>query len=310
VNRRRLGSLIGVAIGVLGLIFVGLRLAQDWDAVTAALGTANWSLVIVGLVLGLVGMSTIGLNWTLILRRLGAAESPIRTRLHQYFVGQLGKYVPGGIWPIVGRAEMAHRGGTARTPAYAGTLLSLASTYLAALLTAALFLVVAVARGAGSGWEVWVIALVPIGILLLHPKAMSRAVGILSRLTRRDLELPIPSWKQSITMVALHIPSWLAISAATYTVSEALGGDLAFDRIGVATCVAWFLGFVVIGLPGGIGVREAVFVSLTGPLGPSLAAAVALVSRVVFVLVDLMGAGASTGWHWSRSSETPTPGRD
>lgn len=194
-------------------------------------------------------------------------------------------------------------------PAYAGTLLSLASTYLAALLTAALLLAVAVARGAGSTWEIWVIALIPIGILLLHPKVMSRVVGIMSRLTRRDLKLPIPTWAQSISMVALHIPSWLAISAATYSVSEALGGDLAFDRIGVATCVAWFLGFVVIGLPGGIGVREAVFVSLTAPLGPSLAAAVALVSRVVFVLVDLVGAGASTGWHWTRSSGKPTSGR-
>jgi len=65
-------------------------------------------------------------------------------------------------------------------------------------------------------------------------------------------------------------------------------------RLIYVTCLSWMAGFVVIGVPGGIGVRETVFISMmTGPLGGPLAVSVAVVSRVVSVAVDLVGAAAS-----------------
>lgn len=300
-TRQRVTGLVGIAIGLVGLVFVIIRLGQDWDAVTNALSSARWPLVLIAVVVGIAGMTTIGLNWHWMLRDAGGASVHPRASLHQYFVGQLGKYVPGGVWPIVGRAEMAHRGGTSRTAAYGSTLLSLASTYLAALMTAAGFMAVVGVRGGGSNWAVWLVLVVPIGLLMLHPQVVSRVVSVVSRISGRTLDLPIASWSRSVTIVLFHLPAWLAISGATYLVSQALDGGVSFDRIGVATCAAWFLGFVVIGLPGGLGVREAVFVALVAPMDPAIAAAVALVSRVVFVVVDLAGAGLSTGWHLSRS---------
>lgn len=299
--RQRITGLIGIAIGLVGLVFVVIRLGQDWDAVTDALSSARWPLVLVAVVVGIAGMTTIGLNWHWMLRDAGGVSAPPRASLHQYFVGQLGKYVPGGVWPIVGRAEMAHRGGASRTAAYGSTLLSLASTYLASLMTAAGFMAVVGMRGGGSSWAVWLVLVVPIGLLLLHPQVVSRVVSVVSRISGRTLDLSVASWRRSVAIVLLHVPAWLAISGATYLVSQALGGGASFDRIGVATCVAWFLGFVVIGLPGGLGVREAVFVALVAPMDPAIGAAVALVARVVFVVVDLVGAGLSTGWHLSRS---------
>jgi len=300
-TRRRIAGVVGIAIGLLGLVFVAFRLAGDWPAVTNALSGAGWPMFLLAVVVGLAGMTTIGLNWHWMLRGAGAAASVPGASLHQYFVGQLGKYVPGGVWPIVGRAEMAHRGGATRTAAYGSTLLSLGSTYLASLMTAALFMAVLGLRGGGSSWAVWLVLVVPVGLIMLHPGVVSRVVSLVSRITGRNLELPIASWQRSVTIVLLHLPAWLAISGATYLVSQALDGGVPFDRIGVATCVAWFLGFVVIGLPGGLGVREAVFVALVAPMDPAIAAAVALVSRVVFVVVDLVGAGLATGWHLSRT---------
>lgn len=301
-TRRRIAGVVGIAIGLLGLVFVAIRLAGDWPAVTDALSGAVWPLILLAVAVGVAGMTTIGLNWHWMLReaREGASVHA-RASLYQYFVGQLGKYVPGGVWPIVGRAEMAHRGGASRTAAYGSTLLSLGSTYLAALMTAAIFMAILGLRGGGSSWAVWLVLVVPVGLVLLHPRVVSRVVSVVSRISGRNLDLPVASWSRSVSIVLLHLPAWLAISGATYLVSQALGGGASFDRVGVATCVAWFLGFVVIGLPGGLGVREAVFVALVAPMDPAIAAAVALVSRVVFVVVDLVGAGLSTGWHLSRS---------
>ena len=277
-----------------------VRLAHDWTMVTNAVSMARWHMILAAIGLGICGMTTIGLNWHWMLRDQGVESGDRRSSLHQYFVGQLGKYVPGGIWPIVGRAEMASRGGAGRAAAYASTLLSLASTYLASLMTAAVFMAIVGIGGGGSSWAVWVVLLVPVGIVLLHPSVVSKVVGLATRIWGRRLDLPVASWGRAVSIVLLHLPAWAAISAATYLVSEALGGGVGFGQIGVATCVAWFLGFAVIGLPGGLGVREAVFVGLVVPMDPAIAAAVALVARLVFIAVDLVGAGLSTGWHLSR----------
>ena len=57
----------------------------------------------------------------------------------------------------------------------------------------------------------------------------------------------------------------------------------------------WLAGFVVVGVPGGIGVRESIFTALAGgTIGTPLAVSLALVSRVVFISVDLIGAAVSS----------------
>jgi uncharacterized membrane protein YbhN (UPF0104 family) len=53
-------------------------------------------------------------------------------------------------------------------------------------------------------------------------------------------------------------------------------------------------GFVVVGVPGGIGVRETIFISMTtATLGAGVAVSAAVLSRVVSIAVDLLGAAVS-----------------
>jgi len=63
--------------------------------------------------------------------------------------------------------------------------------------------------------------------------------------------------------------------------------------------VSWIIGFIT-PAPGGIGVREAVFVAVAGvAAGP--AAAAAILARVLFVVID--GSGAGIGWLVLRVTE-------
>jgi len=55
---------------------------------------------------------------------------------------------------------------------------------------------------------------------------------------------------------------------------------------------AWLLGFLLPGAPGGIGVREAVFLLLlSGIYGQGVAAAMAVVMRAISILGDLVAFG-------------------
>ncbi len=293
MNRSRVANLIGVLIGIAGLAFVAVRIVRDREEIADAFASVDPAWLLVAVVAGLAAMTLLGLNWLVIVRHAGA-RAPRRRGLNWFFVGQLGKYVPGGIWPIVGQAELAHRAATPRSIAYSTTALSMVATLLGATATAA---IAGLVSPADSRLLPALLALgVAVTILALgSPAIRSRLHRLADRVTRRELRLPEAWWFTGV--VARYVPVWVLFSGMNVFAVEALGGTLDAGLVVTlvyATCVSWIAGFVIVGLPGGLGVREAVFISMmTGPLGAGLAVSVAVVSRVVSIAVDLLGAAIS-----------------
>lgn len=292
---RRARDLLGVAVAVLGVAFVVRLLVRDQAAARAALDGIRWLVLLPAVPVGLLAMTWIGLGWRRCLAASGV-EVGVGAALRPYFLGALGKYVPGGIWPVVGRAELARREGVGRGPAYAATLLSLAATYLAAAVVAGAAAVVVLggarsAPPATSAVAAGTVVLAIVGLAGLHPRLLRIALGLLERLRGRPVELVLPAWRTSAGLVATIAPAWLAITVATGLVLAALGVQVPIVDLVLATTVAWLVGFLAVGVPGGVGVREAVFVALLPGVSVGSLAAAALVSRLVFVVVDLIGAG-------------------
>ena len=83
------------------------------------------------------------------------------------------------------------------------------------------------------------------------------------------------------------------------------GGDV--GAIAFAAVLSWIAGFLAVPVPGGVGVREAVFVAAAG-LDPGVGAAVALVTRAVFMAVDAAGALGAAAWLAHREAGTDPSG--
>jgi uncharacterized membrane protein YbhN (UPF0104 family) len=297
MTRSRLVNLLGIAIGVAGLVFVAVRIVRDREAIADAVESSEPVWLIVAVVFGLAAMTLLGVNWLLIVRH-GGSPAPWRRGLYWFFVGQLGKYVPGGIWPIVGQAELAHRDRIPRPVAYWSTAMSMVATLLGAVAVAA---IAGMVSPAGSRL---VPILLGVGLIVGLAALASRRIRVAlhrladrvtDRLSGRELRLPEARWFAG--MVARYLPVWVLFSGMNIFSARALGASLDADLVITliyATCVSWIAGFVIIGLPGGLGVREAVFIAMTTePLGAGLAVSVAVISRVVSVAVDLLGAAIS-----------------
>ena len=282
--------MLGIAIGVAGVAFVIKTLVSKWDEVSNAFSQVNAINLALSLLLGLAAMTSIGWIWvTMIIARSHNVRH--RNAMAWYFTGQLGKYVPGGIWPIVGRAELAVRNGIPRRDAYASTGLSLVTTYAAA--------VVAIAIGAVSTSGHRLIAvliafgLVTAYIAFAQPSLRAVIIRIASRISSSASSLTDP--KRVVRLTVLHVPAWILMSLSTSVTATAFGAHIGIADMLFITTTSWLAGFVVVGVPGGIGVREAVFTSLAGGIiGTPMAVSLALMSRVVFIAVDLTGALVSS----------------
>ena len=281
-------SAVGALFAVVAGVFVTRALVRDRAVIGTALDGASPAWLVLAALLATVGMLAIALPWRHAIRLLGD-DLPLGEVVRRYFVGEIGKYVPGGVWPVLGRGELAARCGVRRTAAYGSVLLSLLALYLAAMLLVVAGLPALLAGGDGTG-PIAVLVLLPVGLLALHPRALTMAVRIVERLGRRHIDVPVPSWTSEIGLVARYVPAWLAIGGATWAIARSLDPHARLLEIGVATILAWLVGFVLVPVPGGVGVREAAFVAAAGSLDPGVAATVAIGARVVFVVVDAVGA--------------------
>lgn len=278
----------GLVLGVVAVGFVVKRLAADWPEVSDELADAEVPWLVAAGAFAIAGMTSIGWGWRHVLRSLGA-EVPRRRVVPWYFVGELGKYVPGGVWPVLGRGELARRGGVSKSRAFTSVALSLGMLYLAAMFTAAAFLPFAMA--AGGGFNAWMLCLLalPVGVVLLHHDVLDKLLGLLSKAVKREVDVAIPRWGDSLGLVGRYVPTWVFIGLATYSVSRALSPDVGFARMMFATILSWVVGFLAVPVPSGAGIRETVLYAASGT-SKDVAIATAVAARIIFVVVDVAGA--------------------
>ncbi len=286
-NRRRALALraVGLVIVLIAVTLCVRALISQWAEVRAALLTAELRWIGAAVVAAALGMWFLALLWFRCLTVFGA-QVGLGSTTSWFFAGELGKYLPGGIWPVVGRGEFARRGGgVPRSLGYATTLLSLGLMCVGGAMACALFVPFMLGDDIGVRWELLVLLLLPAGIVVVHPAVFSRILLLVDKLSKGRISLQAPSWGRMLGLIAVSAPAWLLVGASAALVTKGLGFEQEPARIAFAAVSAWIVGFLIIPVPAGAGVRELMFLLVSGLAGGP-AVAVAAVSRLTYILVD------------------------
>jgi uncharacterized membrane protein YbhN (UPF0104 family) len=278
------------ALAALAVALLVVALVRQGPAVVKALRNLDaWSVTAVAAAV-LVALVMNMLSWHALLAGMGS-RLPIPAAARLYFLAQLGKYLPGSVWPLLAQIELGreHRMPAARSAAAAGLNLVLNLT------TGILLGLVGLALSGSGGLEGyrWV--------LLLHPAVLNRCTAIALRLLRRPVVQTRVTAPALLQAIAWSAAMWIALGLSTAALAHgvgAQGGRLLLLSTG-AYAVAWVIGFVVVFAPAGAGPRELVLVVLLAPVLPQPAAlAVALVSRALGIMGDLFVAAVAMVAEW------------
>ena len=287
-RRRPLRTVLHLLVVAAFVLFIVFAVAKRWDDVRDYAG--RLSLRAAGLsmaaVLGAIWCSF--LCWKAVLADFGS-HVPVSGGMRIFFIGQLGKYLPGKLWPILTQIRL---GAEYRVPKRASG--AAAGVFMLLVLGTGLVLAAVTVPFLGGQafsryW--WTLVVLPVALAAMHPAILNRGLGTALRLAKRE-PMPRPLTLRGIAVAAFWcLPMWALFGVHTWALALDLGSANAFDLYLQATGVfaaSWSIGFVLGVLPAGAGPREAAFILLFGATLPTAQATVlALVSRLLITLGDV-----------------------
>jgi hypothetical protein len=283
----RASRTLRAGFAVLAVAFLGYALVSQWGKASTALSSLSWWSVAAATGAGVLAPGGAMLAWRALLADLG---SPLRLSpaVQVMFLGQLGKYLPGGVWQVVATMELGRDHAAPRKRTFTATVLGMAVTLAAALALTAIALPLTSADAARHYW--WVPALVPVVAAALHPRVLTGALNAALRLVKREpLErgasragLVLALGWTVLGWALLDVQAWLLVADVHH------GGFADFLPAAAAYMLAWSVGFLTIFAPGGIGTREVAMAAALAPLMDwPQALVIATVSRLISIVADL-----------------------
>ena len=256
-KRVRLALQIGLAVVVFG--FLVLTVIDQWSEIQNE-GVHFHVLWLIPAVIILVLYFVLsGFGWDLILRSLGYRIGFGRA---QVAWGQplLARYVPGSILYILGRVLLSERAGVPRRISLASIVYEQAISATSAIVVAAYFIIKHPdLQGVPERWAV--LLLIPLAIVILHPKVFGRlSKKALGALGREPLPV-VMSLRDVIALIVYYSLVWLAVAFGIYAVARSVTYIPYSDilLVGSAQAIGYFAALVTLVAPAGLGVRDAAF---------------------------------------------------
>lgn len=301
VRRITLGSVVRIGFLVLVLVAAVYWVYRKRHEMADALSRVSFWPVLGAIALSAAGAWSGVPAWRSLLAGLG---SPLTLAQSQrvFLLGQLGKYIPGGVWSVVAQATMARDYQVPRTRSATASLMSILLSVVTAATLGGILLATSGRAVLGAYW--WAVLLFLPLLVLVHPGMLVAVGRLAARVTKRDIVIDrIPERR------LLQATGWLTAGQVLnglqlYVLAASIAPTappllLAIGLLGFASAA----GLVIVFAPAGAGIREVILVfGLTPYMTAGEALLVVLLSRLVMTVVDFLWAGTAALQARSRQS--------
>ena len=303
----KLGLAVLIPAG-LGLM-IGRSIWTQWDQVTAHPWRLHAGWLLASAALAWVVFIWINQLWRILVGIVGGKPLGFVPAYRISALSNLGKYLPGKVWAMMGMVYLLRREGYVVTSALAATVLHQAYTVSAGLIL----------LGSILGAEVWgrlpfvsiAVALALSAFVLYTPLFFGVLNWGLRLLKREPVQVEL-SFPKAFALLVAYACSWILYGLVFWCMLKGVGIDGGpFWHVVASFGAAYLIGFLALFAPGGLGVREGILAMLLTPhLGAGLAALVSVVARLWMTLNELLELTPVLGGlrQWLRRDDGPNAG--
>lgn len=289
---------------IAGLIAL-YKFYQSYTAQLRGVVGVSWGEVLLSSLIWASGYVQMILLWSSSFSWWGSSL-PWYKGLRVFFVTNLARYIPGGIWQFAGLAGMTMEAGGSPAAASVGVIL----LQIVTLATGIMLTVSAAPRllpltaGLTSAEQLGIASLLVALLIWALPHILPRIRSLLERVLKRPVPLPSPPRGQFALYVVRCAGNWLIYGFAFWLFSRALLGQGAPSAWVAITCyvASYLAGLIAVFAPGGIVVREGAIIGLLQPsIGVEAATILAIASRFWQIAIEVVAACVMLGFEWLRN---------
>jgi uncharacterized membrane protein YbhN (UPF0104 family) len=275
-------------------VFLTIAVVDERNRIGPRFREITATTVTIGVLAAVLGLMATMLSWRTIVSDLGSRLS-LRSASRIFFAGQLGKYVPGSVWPVVMQMELGVQFNVPRAVSVAATMVQIGLT----VGTGALLIILVlpfILRGAPEDIVYWLPALAVLLVVFLHPRFANPMLKTAFKAVKIEWLDYVLSGRSIVMASVWQMAAWILFAVPVIFLSRDLGSpDLRIVAVGLgAFTMSWIAGFLVVIAPAGAGVREGVMTAILSILiSPAAALTVALVSRLIMTAADVLVGGAA-----------------
>ncbi len=279
----------GICLSFLIFFLIGRSIYFDWQRVI----DFQWSMNITLLVISVISLAIALLSHGIMVRynlRLFVPSASFLNSIYAYLVSQLAKYLPGGIFTLIGRIYIYRHQGITKEIASVSLLLEVC-TMLVGSLAAFLISLPLWQKNDLLARISLILVLLPIILLFVHPGVLKKIIKskFFSKKVKNNF-LDGLEYFDVFKLVLLYVLHWFVMRLAfTFFVASVSKIELSWILpLCGALAISWATGFVSFLTPAGLGVREGILALLLSVYLPSsVALLIALLSRLWWTTTEL-----------------------
>lgn len=261
-------------------------------------------------ILGALALSAAGAwsgvpAWRSLLAGLGSRLTLAQSQ-RVFLLGQLGKYIPGGVWSVLAQATMARDYKVPRTRSGTASLMSILLSAVTAATLGGVLLAISGREVLGAYW--WTVLLFLPLLALIHPGVLVAVGRLAARVTKRNIVIDRIPERRLLSAAGWLTAGQVLNGLQLFVLAAAIAPKappllLAVGLLGFASAA----GLVIVFAPAGAGIREVILVFGLAPyMTAGEALLVVLLSRLVMTVADFLWAGAAALQARSRPSKGRT----
>jgi uncharacterized membrane protein YbhN (UPF0104 family) len=230
--------------------------------------------------------------WALMVRKLGGPSLRFGEAIAIFYVANLGRYVPGKVWQLLGLMYLAGKRGVSLPVASSAAVLGQIYALGAAAIVGALGLGLGATSRLPRELVPWALALIVlVALVVTVPPVLRSILRLAFRVIPGDHEPPkLDAWF-GVRWLGLYLVAWAGYGVAfgalwsSFPVLPPVSWAAALG----AFSAAYFVGYAAIFAPAGVGVREGAMALILAPwTGAAGAAVLAVIARLWMTLVEFL----------------------
>ena len=301
--RKKIVKIGGILLAAVILGFMIKELIQNWQEIRPYLVNAKFGILAAAVGLYAIAFLATGYNWAYLLWRMDHRLGK-RDYLHIHMVSALARYIPGGIWNIVGKAYLCTEKGVEKSATTASMILE----YVFQILSSGLFLLFflpVLMRKFLTPILTGIFLVLAAVIIWLLPWAVRVGMRILGKVFREDLSKMQIENRYIYRILLQYVGVWLFTGFGLIILVWAFE-DISWIQgvyLMLSYPISWVAGFLSPS-PNGMGIREGVLRLLLGErYSYELLLLITLTTRIWTILGEVLAFIGFEGYYMRKQRQ-------